>query len=594
MFKICKAEFKKLFMKPSIFVVTGILIFTLAICSFIYHPNNRNSTYITTKSTITTVADFYNELNSSSLTNTFTGFNQTLVGAKNFIDSYATERDVKAELNGKIDNILSAYSKYQQSYTEYISYGYGQEQLDRDKDALKYAFTSFLDFYNSTVPITKSNQEIHVLTTNAVNLKITSFTQKCIDVFDASTSDLYQYIIQKLDREYKFNDTLRSYVDELIPFIPNTDYVNTLYSYITKASERLGIEIVGTTVNYTSNGMYQTIKAQVDEWKQTTESNKSKDNFEKLRYMATCYKQETEQVLNIVTDAIYLNALEKYSQNQLNGFLGLENVNYYETKENFVKLNYLFDTYTFEIDYANPFSIDQPSNFKLNAYDFSYFAMRLCMFIIVIYVITMAATTIVGEQESGTMKMLAIRPYKREKLLGGKLLAIIFIGLIMIAVSAVATLILGGISYGFASNPILYIFNAQTAYSISPFLFYIIMLLTLAYEMIFFVLCALAISLLFKSQIASISISILLFFGTLALNTVLDSASWLKILPFTNINLYKYLGSSFMTTQGALQKILSSPVAVGSNFWLSFIYSLVVMIGLVVLVIEVFKHRDLR
>lgn len=596
MFRICKAELKKLFMKSSIFVVTGILILMLAICSFIYRPSNRNSTYIATSSTTKTVQEFYSQLNSSSsLTNTFNGFNQILVNAKKFVDSYSEKYDLKQQLLDKVDDIIKAYDTFRTEYSYYTSYdGTNQQSLDSSVNALKQSFVDFRDFYKAKVD-SLATQEIHVLTTTSKNLTTISFVQKCIDAFDASTTNRYQYIIATINTQYNFGTTLTNYVNELIPFIPDTEYVNFLYSYINTACVRLGISISSSNaVSYTQDGLYQEIATKVNEWKATEKGNSSSENFEQLRYLATCYKQESEQVLNIVTYGIYLNGLSEYSQKQLNGFLGLEQFNYYEWKEKFVKLNYLFDTNTFEIDYANPFSIDQPSNFEINSFDFSYFALRLCMFVIVIYVVTMAGTTIVGEQESGTMKMLAIRPYKREKLVMGKLLAIIFIGLIMIAVSAIATLVIGGITYGFSSSPILYVFNASSAHVVSPIVLYIIMLLTLAFEMIFFILCALAISLLFKSQIASVSISILLYFGTLALNTVLDSTSWLKIVPFTNINIYKYFGSSFMSTQGALQKVLSSPVAVGSNFWLSLIYSLVVMVALLVTIIEVFKHRDIR
>ena len=217
------------------------------------------------------------------------------------------------------------------------------------------------------------------------------------------------------------------------------------------------------------------------------------------------------------------------------------------------------------------------------------------MFIIVIYVITVAASTITGEQATGTLKMLAIRPYKRSKLLGGKLLSTLLIGTLLIVVSAIATLAVGGISYGFAGSPVLVIFNASSASAMSPVLLYFIYLLTLIVEMAFFVLLALAISMLFKSQIASVAISILVYFGTIVLNMLLGTAGWLKILPFTNINLYKYLGSSFLSHDtNFLRAMFSSPVAVGSNFWLSFVYTAVVMIGLTVTVFEVFKHRDIR
>lgn len=613
MFRICKAELKKLFMKPSIFVVTGILILVLAICSFVYHPNNRNSTYITTPNNVTTVRQFYDQLNSSSVTNTFYGFNQILVNSKNFVDSYKDEFDLKEDLLIRVDRLKASYNNYSQQWISYNTamndpqaseaLKNNQERLmAQAKQKLNQAFADFSDYYK-TEANNFSDEEIHVLTTATLNLNIISFLQKCLDVFTADNSDPYFYVIQKISNEYQFETTLKNYINQLVPFIPETNYVNSLYSYIDITAERLGIRIENDSVTYipdeeytddSTKGLYQQIKEKVSIWTATQEGNNSKENFEELRYLATCYQQKVDQVNNIVKRAIFLNALDKYSQQELNGFLGLEKVNYYQYKEEFVKLNYLFDTNTVEIDYANSFSIDQPSNFKVNCFDFSYFAMRLCMFIIIIYVVSMAATTIVGEQEAGTMKMLAIRPFKRRKLISGKLLSIIFIGMIMIAVSSIVTLIVGAISYGFASAPVLFVFNASSVCVVSPVVLYLIMLGTLVIEMLFFILCALAISLLFKSQIASVSLSILLFFGSLALNTVLDSAAWLRFFPFTNINLFKYFGGSFMSTQGALQKILTSPVAVGSNFWFSFIYVAVVIIALIVTVIEVFKRRDLK
>ena len=217
------------------------------------------------------------------------------------------------------------------------------------------------------------------------------------------------------------------------------------------------------------------------------------------------------------------------------------------------------------------------------------------MFIIIIYVITVAATTITGELQSGTMKLLAIRPYKRSKILGGKLLSTLLIGVLLILVSAVATLVMGLISYGGASMSVLVVFNSTSAVAMSPIWLYLIMLVTLIVEMSFFVLLALAISLLFKSQIGAVAVSIMAFFGTLVLNTLLGKASWLAILPFTNINLYKYFGSSFISTsEGFLQAVLTSPVATGTNFWLSFIYTVASLVALTVLVFEVFKHRDMK
>ncbi len=611
MFRICRAEFKKLFLKPSIFVLAGILIFVLASCSFLYKPNDRPSSYVSLLGE-TTVSGYYNKIDKtdSILTDSFVNYETKIKNAKNYIGYYETEFDAKAELQKLLDeNFMNAYRNYGIAYTNYLN-----NDIESNRNTLINAREAFYNvIFNSESSIktkyeiyrnvANDNQKMHFLTTKALDNNIDNLFKGCANIFkNAETKNgddelaIYKEIKNNIDN-INFKTKLGNYFDELIAFIPSAEYVNSLKDYITETEKRLGLVLGEANVysHSTTEGLYKEIADFVNDAKKSAAENNDKANLTKLQKMVTQYKQSCENLLNLVTNGIKLDGLKKYENMELTKFTGLDNFNYYEQKEEQTKLLYLFKTNTFEFEYATPFSMDQPSNYNVNAFDFSYFALRLCMFIIVIYVITVAASTITGEQSTGTLKMLAIRPYKRSKLLGGKLLSTLLIGTLLIFVSAIATLAIGGISYGFASNPVLVIFNASSAASMSPVLLYFIYLLTLIVEMTFFVLLALAIPILFKSQIASVAISILVYFGTIVLNMLLGTAGWLKILPFTNINLYKYLGSSFLSHDtNFLRAMFSSPVAVGSSFWLSFIYTAVIMIGLTVTVFEVFKHRDIR
>lgn len=603
MFRICKAELKKLFLKPSIFVVTGLLIVVLALCSFIYTPNNRDADLV--KLNATNVSDSYNYLNSNAGTFTFNSYDQFLVKAKDLVDEYSTESNAIEELLTKIDKLANSYEKVR---TAKIAYETSQApayltQLEERYNQLELDFKNFLTYYQEIVGVDSSNrltaEKIHILTTSSLHLSTQSFIQKCIKAFELakSSSNKYDYIIQQVGQNYKFKDTLITYVNQLIPFIPDAEYVATLEKYITQVEKRLGIQRDGITYveDLTANGLYQKIDRFVDEVKVLPESNNSKANLEKLQILATRYKEDCQNAYNFIWNSIKTNGLYQYSGYDFTKFLGFEQFNYYETSENQVKLQYLLDNGAYSIDYANNLSMDQPSNYTENAYDFSFFAMRLCLFIVVIYVVTVSATTIVGEQASGTMKLLAIRPYKRSKILGGKFLSILLIGTILTVVSAIATLLIGGITYGFASAPVLLVFNASKVLVVSPFAVFILMILTLLSQIVVYALLALAISLLFKSQVASVAISILTYFGTLALNVILGSSAVAKFLPFTHIDRFKYFGGSFISTHaGFLQSALYSPVSVGSNYILSIIYTAVIVIALAVLVFEVFKKRDIR
>lgn len=593
MFRICKAELKKLFLKPSIFVVAGILIVVLAFSSFLYHPNNRDAVQYTVPTGVEKKVDsLWNFLENSS-SNSFISFNAQLISTQSFLNGYTTELNAKEKLTESLTRIIDAHNDYKEACISfYDTHTVPELTVKKELNDWKQSFEDFLNEYKS---YTSNKHSIHLLATSTLDLNIKNFIEKCILAMTNYSS--YTEVYSQIGQNYKFREVLEGYISELKAFTPNVEYVLSLQEYIDGVAERLGLVIEeGVITGYsTTGGLHQEIKDFVDSVKTNNEKNTDKDNFEKLKNYATQYEQQISQVNKIVTNGIYINALSEHSQKVLNEFLGLEDFDYYQQQEDFAKQVYLYKSNSTLFDYANPFSIDQPSNFQLNGFDFSYFALRLCMFIIVIYVVCMAATTITGEQSSGTIKMLAIRPYRREKLVLGKLLATVLIGIILISVSALATLAIGWVTYGLNSAPILAVFNASAVSIIGAFWFYLLMILTLIFEMLFFVLVALAISMLFKSQILSVSVSILIYFGSLVLNTMLSASSWLRFLPFTNINLYKYFGGSFLSTHGGfIQSVLTSPVAVGASFWGSFVYSAIIMTGLVVLVVEVFKHRDIR
>lgn len=193
------------------------------------------------------------------------------------------------------------------------------------------------------------------------------------------------------------------------------------------------------------------------------------------------------------------------------------------------------------------------------------------------------------------MKLLAIRPFSRRKLLGGKVAATLLIGVLLIGVSAVATFVIGTVSFSVSSLPVLAVFNATNAFVIRPLFLYLIAIFTLIIEMTFFALIALTISMLFRSTVGSVAISIMIYFGTLVLNTLSTKVPFLRFLPFTNIGLYKYFGSSFISTSGGfLEAILTPSVVIGSNFFLSFSYVTAFIILLVVISFQVFRKRDIK
>ena len=58
MFRLFKAELKKIFLKPSIFVVTGLIIAMLAVSTFIYKPDTRTD-YAKSYGSYQTINEYY-------------------------------------------------------------------------------------------------------------------------------------------------------------------------------------------------------------------------------------------------------------------------------------------------------------------------------------------------------------------------------------------------------------------------------------------------------------------------------------------------------------------------------------------------------
>ncbi|MGN1212728.1 MAG: ABC transporter permease subunit [Christensenellales bacterium] len=610
MFRLFKAELKKIFLKPSIFVVTGLIILMLAISTFLYNPQaksdfvvNYNSFSTTISNDCDTVSEVYENFTSNNFkTYSIQQINQLLTNAENYINYYVENNDNLSLIKSKYQSVYSSCTSYQRTFEIYKNAKENNQDLTTIKTNLDNArnkffseFEGFYDLYKKIV----NNEQTTVLVTETLDKTIYNFYCKFDETnytryeasleYYANNESYLNKLFPSTEGAY-FLDTLNGYVEQLIPFEVDADIFDNLKSYLTSAKEWLGND--GEN-GEEMTGIYKEIYDFYDRYKTSDNPAYTKD----IITMVTNYNIVANYASNIVTKSIQVNGLQKLGATNIQQYAPFKNSNLYEMKEKLTKTIYLFDNHQFEYEYADVFSINQPSNTDINGFDYSYFAVRLCTLFIIVYIVVLAAGTIAGEQSAGTMKLLAIRPFNRNKLLAGKLLAILAIGGILLSVSSVATLVIGGINYGFASAPILMVFNATKASVISPVLLYLIALLTMFVEISFYALLSTFISTVFKSNIGAVTVSILLFFASLVLNVIAVNVPWLRFLPFTNINLFKYFGASFVSTnsaQNVLQGILTPTVFVGADFWLSFAFTTISIALLCVVSFVKFKKQDIK
>lgn len=272
----------------------------------------------------------------------------------------------------------------------------------------------------------------------------------------------------------------------------------------------------------------------------------------------------------------------------------LNEFNNYSTSERIVANKYYIQNNVYSRSFNTNFSFNQNSGKSTNAFDFMYFAMEICTVLIIIFAMMLVCSLITQETESGTIKLLLTRPYKRSKIVTAKLFATIFFVLCFMLFSAIICFAGGYFVFGLDMSNVLMIFNASSAVSISPLLLMLINLLSLTLDVIFYVIIALMISILFKNYAGSISFCFVILLITFTLNILFSGMFWYSLLPGMNLHLFKYFGNSFVSlAEGSvIQNILITPIQSTMNVLYSFLITLAYSAIALTIAYSVFNKRD--
>ena len=590
MFRLFKAELKKIFMKPSIFVVTALIITMLALSFFVFHPEDKKD-YLDTYAPAPTGSQSFDNWYASGFNTAPTDELRNATAIKYLKDAedsidfyldYDTETDGVVKLKNMWQTFQSAYDNFCQNYNT-------PESTDSDREALLTKINTFKTTYQNML---KSPSKIYFLVKTSSNQNIEDYLYKLSYVYTEISSNPTRFSTKKAKDEYVINQFRNSGIlstskktgfmenelNQIVQFAPNKNDIATLKTYINTARTRL-LEQRDVIETY---------------YAQNTGTGKAQQIL-KLRMYIADYKLTAKYAYDIVVNGSLIYGIPSSAENSLTSYKNFDNTNFYKIKITYSQTKYMFDNEVYEYDYGTPFSLSAPSNNSANGFDYSYFALRLCSLFITVYLVVLAAGTIAGEQNAGTLKLLAIRPLSRSKLLTGKSLAIFAIGGILLAVSSLASLVIGGVTYGLSSASIMTVFNGTTTIIISPILLYLIAFFTMYIEIVFYASLSIFISTAFKSNVGAVSISTLAFFVSTILNGILTNVPAMGFLPFTNISFFKYFGSAFMAnTSDFLMMILSPGVFIGATFISSLIIYLITVSVLIYIPYLIFKNRDLK
>jgi len=158
-----------------------------------------------------------------------------------------------------------------------------------------------------------------------------------------------------------------------------------------------------------------------------------------------------------------------------------------------------------------------------------------------LFTIIIAAGIVAGEFNSGTIKLLLIRPLKRWKVLLSKYLAVILFALDALIILFVASFLVGGIFYSFGgvSQPYL----AYTNGNVTEINMLWHIFTTYGYacvNLLMMVTFAFMISTVFRNNTLAVGISLFLMFTGNMLVTLLSKYTWVKYVLFANIDLTVY------------------------------------------------------
>lgn len=163
--------------------------------------------------------------------------------------------------------------------------------------------------------------------------------------------------------------------------------------------------------------------------------------------------------------------------------------------------------------------------------------------IITVFTIIVAGDIVAGEFNTGTIKLLLIRPFNRSKILLSKYISVLIFSMLLIVLLFVISFLTSGFLYGFQDISLPSIEIGEEGNVVEKSMWFNL-LMTYLYnivETIMYVTMAFMISTAFHSGTMAIGFSIGALLGG---NIILDALSkyeWTKYLLFANTNLRQYL-----------------------------------------------------
>lgn len=575
--KLFKGELKKIFLGPGIFFMAAFLILALTIAPKLFSPTPKSDITTAVSISTTSVEDVY-----SSFTEYKTNYNNDLTEIRNeYLNLINSNDDFKQNL---VDLSNELYD-LRINFNYLVNSGTNQAKLTCLESMISKT-EEFRNLYNSY--LNSTNTPLILVTKQLdfdINFEIETLIKYLNKDGDKTTDDYYISINDSL-RNYKSIINLKELTGKINNLKYSSENLQNILNKYTNSNNEYKSEIL-TNINLNLN------EATLDE-----EFNISLSNINSTKDLAIKYLSSDNNLYNILKESLLLEASSSYTDKEISTYIKFEDFNRYSHQENLVRYQYLYENNLTDNNFATVYSFNGVSGSSVNTFDYMYFTMEIASFLIIAFVVVIGAGMIAKEYSDGTIKLLAIRPFNRNKIVLAKVLATMFLAFLFILIVGIVSLITGCILYGGITFPSMIItLNASLTLTLPNWVVFLIYILCLLIKIWIFALLAIAISILFKSYVLSVCLSAGIYILNIIITFVSKGAAWLKYNIFANLDLFKFFGGSFTQTytEGQnLNNLFVSPVFADTSIWTSVIIISVLAIILNIIIFTVFKHRDIN
>lgn len=589
MFKLNKAELKKIFMRPAVYVMLFLLSAALVVSAFMYSPNVRTNPSTNFGGAGETISMAFSAFKTSTSEDAKPALDASLENAKTAVEDFANQSSLHTSVANGLDAIEYSltHNDAEKETFAFALWQYATIQTEENKAQLVESATTLAETANTLFQIFQNNinaQTIDFYITTS-DLKIVKDYCQNLYLSIPSTTDLNQFSREAL---LEFGDNIKQ---NYVPTAEKAIIDNAkMIAFTAEKSAKLVADYF-TPVAYQegSESILTNIFMDIQSFVLQNADETSAEYKARFNELTTQYKLATQIAVNQIENAFVLEKAGDFTNAQLKAFIGFEDFNAYAINEQIVLGNYLLENQIFDGEYLVNFNFNTASGYTNSAYDFCVFAMQILSFILTIFAIYFGVTIMAGDFQNGAIKMLATRPLTRTQIVGGKTLACINFSLIFAVFALIASFVSGFAMFGLGdANSIITVFNGASVIVVHPAIMLLAYFASLMLNIIFYIVLAMLFAVIFRSGIGALITTSAVFVANIVLSSIFTGATWFVFTPFAYLDLFRFMGGA--SVQGGF---LTFGVSIGGSFLIALAVYLVMVVLIDILSKLIFKARDI-